>query len=119
MPDKSGNYNPSCTNFCAYLESIYCIISKELMVNQSFMIHPDSGISIAHYVFYMNQKQIDNFSKYCYDLSKLMIAFPVIGNMLSDKFSWKTLSIGCIATFIFLFVGYFLDKKEADKDDST
>ena len=57
----------------------------------------------------MNKKQIDNISKLCYDMCKLMISLPVVGNILSAKFSIKALGIGVLIAFIFLthwvFVG--------------
>lgn len=115
MPDKSGNYNSFCTDLCVYLESIFCIISKVPMVNQRVMICPAFGINIAHYLFYMNKKQIDNLSKCCYDMSKVLMGLAVVGNILSDKPSWKALLIGLASAFIFIFVGYLLDQKEVDK----
>jgi len=67
----------------------------------------------------MTRKQIDNVSKYCYDVSKLMIGLPVVGNMLSGKFSWKVLATGLVAAFGFFIIGYLLDKKEVNKDDAN
>ena len=60
----------------------------------------------------MNKKQIDNISKYCYDLSKLIMGVAVVGNMLSDKFSLLAWFIGVVTAFVFLIFGYLMDKKE-------
>jgi len=48
-----------------------------------------------------------------------MIGLPVVGNMLSDKFSWKVLATGLVAAFGFFIIGYLLDKKEVNKDDAN
>ncbi len=68
---------------------------------------------------YMNKKQIDNLSKYCYDMSKLLMGLAVVGNILSDKPSWKALIIGLASAFILIFVGYLLDQKEVDTGDTN
>ena len=65
----------------------------------------------------MNQKQIDNLSKLCYDIIKLMIGLPVLGNVLSDKFSIKTLWIGVVIAMVLLVVGFLLDRWEVNKND--
>ena len=65
----------------------------------------------------MNKKQIDNLSKYCYDISKLVMGFTVVGNFVSNKFSLKTLLIGLVAALIFLIFGHLLDRLEVDKND--
>ncbi len=65
----------------------------------------------------MNQKQIDNISKFCYDMTKLVLGLAVVGNLISDKVSLKALWIGIITAVGFLFIGYFLDKKEVDRGD--
>lgn len=88
------------------------------MVYQWVIIQPASGINIAHYLFYMNQKQIDNLSKYCYDVSKLILGFAVVGNLLSGKFSLKAFGIGLAITSGLLITGYVLDGKEVEKGDA-
>ncbi|MBI4689000.1 MAG: hypothetical protein HY754_01810 [Nitrospirae bacterium] len=60
----------------------------------------------------MNKKQRENLAKYSYDLSKIMVTAPLLGNLLSDKFSIYAFWFGLISAFIFLIVGYVLDKKE-------
>jgi len=65
----------------------------------------------------MNRKQIDNLSKLCYDMTKLVLGIAVIGNIVSDKFYLKAILIGLITGIAFLFIGYMLDKKEVSKDD--
>ena len=64
----------------------------------------------------MNKKQIDNLSRLCYDIIKLMIGLPVLGNVLSDKFSVKALWIGVMSASVFLVVGLLLDRWEVDKN---
>ena len=65
----------------------------------------------------MNRKQIDNLSKLCYDITKLVLGIAVIGNIVSDKFNLMSISIGLISGVAFLFTGYVLDKKEVSKND--
>ena len=64
----------------------------------------------------MNKKQIDNLSKYCYDVSKLVMSFAVIGNFLSDKFSKYAFWIGLITACILLIIGLFIDRTEVNND---
>ena len=64
----------------------------------------------------LKQKQIDNLSKYCYDISKLVMGVAVVGNLLSDKFSRNTFWIGVIATFAFLIMGFLIDLTEVSKN---
>jgi len=66
----------------------------------------------------VNKKQIDNLSKYCYDISKILLGLAVVENLLADTPSWRVLSIGFVSTIIFILMGYFLDKKEANKGDT-
>jgi len=65
----------------------------------------------------MNKKQIDNLSKYCYDVSKLVMGIAVVGNLVSDKSSLHALWIGFSAGIVFLMIGHFIDKMEVTKDD--
>lgn len=65
----------------------------------------------------MNQKQIYNLSKFCYDMCKLVLGLAVVGNLISDKLSLKALWIGIIIAVGFLFLGYLPDKKEVDNGD--
>ena len=64
----------------------------------------------------MNKKQIDNLSKYCYDVSKLVLGLMVIGNLISDTFSEQTFGIGLAATCGFLVMGLLIDRLEVNKD---
>ena len=50
---------------------------------------------------------------------KLVLGLTVIGNLISDNFSLKAFGIGLITAGGFLFIGYMLDKKEVDKDDTN
>jgi len=65
----------------------------------------------------MNNKQIDNLSKYCYDISKLVIGFAVVGNIISDKFSWRALGIGLITSIVLLIIGFVIDRMEVSNND--
>ncbi|MCC7201194.1 MAG: hypothetical protein IT393_00785 [Nitrospirae bacterium] len=67
----------------------------------------------------MKRKQIDNLSKYCYDISKLLMGFAVVGNILSDKPSWKAMVIGIASAFLLIFAGYLMDQKEVTTGDTT
>lgn len=64
----------------------------------------------------MNQKQIDNLSKYCYDVSKLLMGVAVVGNFISDKFSKNTFWIGLVGVCIFLITGFFIDRMEVNNN---
>ena len=64
----------------------------------------------------MNKKQIDNLSKYCYDISKLVMGVAVVGNFISNKFSLKTLWIGLVVALIFLTFGHLLDREVNNND---
>ena len=64
----------------------------------------------------MNKKQIDNLSKYCYDISKLIMGLGVIGNLISDKFSKHTLLIGLIGVVFFLIAGFVIDRMEVNNN---
>lgn len=66
----------------------------------------------------MNRRQIDNLSKLCYDMTKLVLGIAVIGNIVSDKFYLKAILIGLLTGIVFLFIGYMLDKKEVSKNDN-
>ena len=65
----------------------------------------------------MNKKQIDNLSKYCYDISKLVMGIAVVGNFISDKFSWRALGIGLITAIVLLIIGFVIDRMEVSKND--
>lgn len=60
----------------------------------------------------MNKKQRENLSKYSYDLSKLMVAAPMLGNILSERFSNNAFWLGLVSALVFLVLGYILDIKE-------
>lgn len=64
----------------------------------------------------IKKKQIDNLSKLCYDVLKLMIGLPVLGKVLSDKFSFKILGIGVISALVFLVLGLLLDNLEVNQN---
>ena len=64
----------------------------------------------------INEKQIDNISKYCYDVSKLIMGVAVIGNVISDKFSNHNFWIGLITACVLLIIGFFIDRMEVNND---
>jgi len=65
----------------------------------------------------LKQKQIDNLSKYCYDISKLVMGIAVVGNFISDKFSWGALWIGLITAIVLLIIGFVIDLMEVSNND--
>lgn len=65
----------------------------------------------------MNKKQLDNLSKYCYDISKLVIGLMVIGNLISDNFSMRAFVIGLAVGMILLIFGHLLDRLEVPQND--
>ena len=64
----------------------------------------------------MNTKQIDNISKLCYDICKIMLSLTVIGNILSDEISIQAIWIGSIIAIICLISGFLLDRLEVNKN---
>lgn len=64
----------------------------------------------------LNKKQIDNLSKYCYDISKLVTGIAVIGNLVSEHLSLNILWSGFICALTFLIFGLLLDR-EVNKND--
>lgn len=64
----------------------------------------------------MNEKQIDNISKLCYDMCKIMVSLTVVGNILSDEISIKTIWIGSIIALICLISGFLLDRLEVNQN---
>jgi ABC-type proline/glycine betaine transport system permease subunit len=59
----------------------------------------------------VNRKQRDNLARYAYDVSKIMVAVPVLGNALSAGFSILAFWLGMAAALVFLVLGLFLDRK--------
>lgn len=64
----------------------------------------------------INEKQIDNVSKLCYDMCKIMVSLTVVGNILSDEISIKAIWIGSIIAIICLIIGFLLDRLEVNKN---
>ena len=61
----------------------------------------------------MTKQQQENVAKYLYDLSKIVFATAVVGNLLAGRqFSVVTLIVGAVSGFVFLGWGYFLDGLE-------
>ena len=62
----------------------------------------------------MVQRQRENVAKYLYDLSKIVFATGVVGNLVAWKqFSMVALVLGGIGALVFLWWGYVLDGRGA------
>ena len=61
----------------------------------------------------MNPKQRENLAKYCYDISKIVVALLVLGPLArpGEIGGWVLIS-GSIAALILLLLGLFLDKQK-------
>ncbi len=59
----------------------------------------------------MNNRQRENLAKYAYDMSKLMIAVPVLGNLLAPEFSDLAFWTGLATATGSLVVAYLLDSQ--------
>jgi len=62
----------------------------------------------------LNKRQRENLAKYTYDLSKIMVAVPIVGNALSDIFSLKAFWLGLAAVLSLLLLGFLLDRKQEE-----
>ncbi len=45
------------------------------------------------------------------------MGFAVVGNVISDKFSWKALTIGLITAIVLLIMGFVIDRMEVSNND--
>ncbi len=62
---------------------------------------------------FKNSKQKDNIDKYCFDVSKIILAILVIVPIVKDGLTNTLLTIGGISLVLFFFLtGYLLDGKE-------
>lgn len=59
----------------------------------------------------VNSRQRENLAKYAYDLSKLMMAIPVLGNLVAPQFSNRAFWAGIVAASVFVVLGYLLDRE--------
>jgi len=61
----------------------------------------------------LSDKQRENLAKYCYDISKIVVAILVIGPLTrpGEIGGWVLIS-GFIAALILLLLGLFLDKEK-------
>ena len=64
----------------------------------------------------MNKKQRENLARYCYDISKIMVAVPILGNSLSEGFSLRAFWMGIGAAMGFLILGLVLDQKGKENE---
>ncbi|MBI5410744.1 MAG: hypothetical protein HZA21_02005 [Nitrospirae bacterium] len=62
----------------------------------------------------MNKKQRANLARYAYDLSKIMVAVPMVGNALSANFSLRAFWLGFAAAISLLLFGFLLDRRQED-----
>jgi hypothetical protein len=60
----------------------------------------------------LNKKQRENLARYAYDVRKIMVAVPILGNALPEHFSLRAFWLGIGAAIIFLILGYLLDHRE-------
>jgi len=61
----------------------------------------------------LNPKQRENLAKYCYDISKIVVALLVIGPLARPgEISGWVLLFGFIAAVTFLLCGLFFDKEK-------
>lgn len=61
----------------------------------------------------MTKKQTENTAKYLYDISKIIFAAVVLGNLLAwEKFSSFTFIVGLLGAVLTFVVAYLLDGKE-------
>ncbi|MEW6246833.1 MAG: DUF6722 family protein [Nitrospirota bacterium] len=65
----------------------------------------------------MTQRQRENLARYAYDVSKIMVAVPILGNSLSEHFSLTAFWLGIAAATIFLLLGFLLDRREEPSHD--
>ncbi len=60
----------------------------------------------------MKKKQRENLARYTYDLSKIMVAAPILGNSLATSFSVRAFWFGLAAAGSFLLFGLLLDHEQ-------
>jgi hypothetical protein len=59
----------------------------------------------------VNRRQRENLARYAYDVSKIMVAIPVLGNALSANFSVLAFWLGMTTALVFWVLGLLLDRK--------
>ncbi|SFV88070.1 hypothetical protein MNB_SUP05-SYMBIONT-5-1270 [hydrothermal vent metagenome] len=63
--------------------------------------------------FFTNNNQKDNIAKYCFDVSKIILAILVITPIVKDGLENTYLAFeGITLVLFFFFAGYLLDGKE-------
>lgn len=61
----------------------------------------------------MTSRQRENAAKYLYDLSKILFATMVVGNLLAaDQFDMLLFVLGGVIAVVFIWWGYALDGME-------
>ncbi len=59
----------------------------------------------------MTQRQRENTAKYLYDLSKIVFAAGVVGNLVAWKrFDVIDFCVGVAAAYLFFWMGFHLDR---------
>ena len=63
---------------------------------------------------FKNINQKNNIAKYCFDVSKILLAIIVIAPLVGKEAKNVYLTIGgAFLTFMFFFIGYLLDGQES------
>ncbi|MBI3322713.1 MAG: hypothetical protein HYZ94_03420 [Candidatus Omnitrophica bacterium] len=65
----------------------------------------------------MTKRQRENVAKYFYDISKIIFATVVLGNLLAtERFNVLSFLLGSVVAYFCLEWGYTLDGKEGNRD---
>lgn len=65
----------------------------------------------------MTRRQRENVAKYCYDISKILFATMVVGNIIDrERFNVLALVLGVAVAWISLEWGYALDGTVEDPE---
>lgn len=69
-------------------------------------------LSTATYDESVTKRQREDAAKYLYDLSKIVFALAVVGNLLSEHFKPSPFLLGLAAALVFFVAAYILDKED-------
>lgn len=59
----------------------------------------------------MTKKQRESTAKYLYDISKGIALVAIVGNFIKDKWDIPVIILGLLATTIFFFWAYSLERE--------
>ena len=59
----------------------------------------------------MTKKQRESTAKYLYDISKGIALVAIVGNFIKDKWDIPVIILGLLATIIFFFWAYSLERE--------